>query len=92
MGKTVCNSWVWLNGNKYCPLFELTGCRMTGNIKCGMNETSPEISPKGSIQGWECPRCRKIHSPYIPSCDCPVPTDTRPTYNPGAIQDYYEIN
>ena len=23
-----------------------------------------------NMQGWECPRCRKIHSPVKMSCDC----------------------
>ena len=22
------------------------------------------------LQGWECPRCKKIHSPYSLECDC----------------------
>ncbi len=22
-------------------------------------------------QGWECPRCNKIHSPYSLTCNCP---------------------
>ena len=25
-----------------------------------------------NVQGWECPRCNKIHSPLISSCDCKV--------------------
>lgn len=23
--------------------------------------------------GWECPRCQKIHSPFVNSCDCEPP-------------------
>lgn len=26
--------------------------------------------------GWECPRCRMIHSPYSTHCFCPPPTFT----------------
>ena len=22
------------------------------------------------LQGWECSRCKKIHSPYLIECDC----------------------
>ena len=29
-----------------------------------------------SLQGWECPRCRKIHGPFVQSCDCPKPVTT----------------
>lgn len=28
---------------------------------------------KWNLGAWECPRCRKIHSPYKLSCDC-MPT------------------
>lgn len=24
--------------------------------------------------GWECPRCRTIHAPWVSRCDCPAPT------------------
>ncbi len=23
-----------------------------------------------TMQGWECPRCHKIHSPFVSTCDC----------------------
>lgn len=26
--------------------------------------------PKVISQGWECPRCRKIHAPSITGCNC----------------------
>lgn len=29
-----------------------------------------------NLQGWECPRCGKIHSPYSLMCDCPPRTFT----------------
>ena len=25
----------------------------------------------GSLTGWICPRCGKVHSPYSIQCDCP---------------------
>lgn len=25
-------------------------------------------------RGWECPRCRAIHAPWVSRCDCPAPT------------------
>lgn len=66
--ETICNGWYWLNGRKQCNLLNSTGCRMTGNIKCGLYElTLP-------LLGWECPRCHKINSPFIFTCNCPIPT------------------
>jgi hypothetical protein len=26
------------------------------------------------MPGWECPRCRTIHSPFVSRCDCAPPT------------------
>jgi len=73
MAKVICNSWYWLNGTKQCGF--INGCRMTGDIECGLNE------PESSLMGWECPRCHKIHSPFIPACDCPPQTITSSTIN-----------
>jgi hypothetical protein len=33
------------------------------------------------LTGWECPRCRKIHSPFVSECNCPPLTITRTTLN-----------
>lgn len=35
--------------------------------------------------GWECPRCRAIHAPWILGCGCPVPTITTTGRNAGEI-------
>lgn len=34
--------------------------------------------PEGEVwlMGWECPRCHKIHSPYVQECDCAPKTYT----------------
>ena len=29
-----------------------------------------------SMMGWECPRCRTIHGPFVQKCDCPPPVKT----------------
>jgi hypothetical protein len=74
--KSICNSWYWLNGIKYCPWRKATGCGITGDVKCGLYEPEQELEPaKGTfgLFGWECPRCHKIHSPFISSCDCVPP-------------------
>jgi hypothetical protein len=26
------------------------------------------------MQGWICPRCGTVHSPFITECSCPLPT------------------
>lgn len=31
--------------------------------------TSPK-EEQPHLQGWECPRCHKIHSPFVYTCDC----------------------
>lgn len=33
------------------------------------------------LQGWECPRCHKIHSPFITTCDCPPNVVTKTSYD-----------
>jgi ATP-dependent Clp protease ATP-binding subunit ClpC len=40
--------------------------------------TTPKPAPAAPVamQGWECPRCRTIHSPYTASCSCAAPTTT----------------
>lgn len=75
MAKEICNSWYWENGIRRCAYLNSTGCRMTGDIKCGLYEPEPQL------MGWECPRCHKIHSPFIPACDCPPQIITSSTIN-----------
>jgi hypothetical protein len=30
-------------------------------------------------QGWVCPRCGKVHAPFVRGCDCTPPTVTGST-------------
>lgn len=34
------------------------------------------VNVSSHLQGWECPRCHKIHSPFSTVCDCPAATFT----------------
>lgn len=31
---------------------------------------------QASFMGWECPRCHKVNSPFVLTCDCPPFTFT----------------
>lgn len=33
----------------------------------------PGQFPVAPLLGWECPRCHKVHAPWLPSCDCAPP-------------------
>ena len=37
------------------------------------------------MQGWECPRCRTIHSPFVLECGCQPPVEIR--YGTGTTSD-----
>jgi hypothetical protein len=74
MEKSICNSWYFLNGIKQCPYLNTTGCQLGDSVKCGLYE--PVTT---QMMGWECPRCGKIYSPFIPNCDCPPRTITATT-------------
>ena len=28
--------------------------------------------------GWECPKCRRVHAPWVPECDCHEKDATTP--------------
>jgi hypothetical protein len=34
---------------------------------------------KAELKGWVCPRCGKVHSPFVSECNCPSPTITSTT-------------
>lgn len=53
--------------------------------------TSPMV-----LQGWECPRCKRINAPSVLACPCPLPpvsissgTNTAPIY--GTYTDTTQI-
>jgi len=62
--------------NEYCPLCTLNsaGCHEDW---CPNNPAN-KIPQKGSrstlygfrTEGWICPRCHKVWSPWVESCDC----------------------
>ena len=38
-----------------------------------------EVPTKTHLQGWECPRCHRIHSSYTTQCWCPPAIKTSAT-------------
>lgn len=46
-------------------------------LECRNKETKPNY-----LIGWECPRCRKIHSPYSKECNCQPAIKTYIVTNP----------
>jgi hypothetical protein len=70
-------------GNKMTQALYSQRCSKCGGLIYGQIERTddflckcPEFlgeSPKEEqpqLQGWECPRCHKIHSPFVSTCDC----------------------
>jgi hypothetical protein len=47
----------------------------------------PPEQPQPNFIGWECPRCRKIHSPFSLECDCTAPSITKTTFNTELIKE-----
>lgn len=48
------------------------------------------------LMGWVCPRCGKVHSPFVPSCDCVDKTKqdnviTPPQLPYDTIPLYYQV-
>jgi DNA-directed RNA polymerase subunit RPC12/RpoP len=62
----------------YCPHCHESNCLDTAFrcMRCGRDANSlPKPGawysmPLKPAQGWECPRCRKVHSPFVFQCDC----------------------
>ena len=50
-----------------------------GLIEGSVNEIYPNYCTcvEAPLQGWQCPRCYQIHSPFKSSCDCPPNTITK---------------
>ena len=42
--------------------------RSTIDFYCKCPIGAPQHNP---LQGWECPRCHRMHSPYVTECWCP---------------------
>lgn len=38
---------------------------------CKLKETNKNQNTL--LYGWICPRCQKVHSPFVYECDCPPP-------------------
>lgn len=52
-------------GNCYC-----TGeCRKVGG-RCPNQDYFPTPLNSMGNMGWVCPKCNKVHAPYIPGCNC----------------------
>lgn len=54
-------------------------CSKCGGVISGYYENTadfmgcrclPEPEPIAPLMGWECPRCHKIHSPFVTECSC----------------------
>lgn len=75
---------------KLCPITgqvcELTGCPPDG-CALGVAGTPDKRMPNTPLQGWECPRCKKIHSPFTLHCDCPPKVNTKTQRN---TNDWFE--
>ena len=52
-------------------------------INC--NNIIADIKPMSYLNGWICPRCRQVHSPYSSKCDCPPETITSSLNNPQIL-------
>ncbi len=38
------------------------------------------------LQGWQCPVCKKVHSPFTRNCDCHIKPQKLPTWKESADQ------
>jgi phage FluMu protein Com len=56
------------------------------NGLCRICKQLLDNSPQQPAMGWECPRCHKIHAPFIISCDCPPPFNTYITATSDPIE------
>jgi hypothetical protein len=43
------------------------------------NTQGPTDEPPPAKQGWECPRCGKVHAPWVQECDCHRSTSAEPS-------------
>lgn len=54
-------------------------CEVTGCFYGSLCFNPPEKAYTYPLMGWECPRCRTIHAPFVRQCDCPAPSYTSTT-------------
>ena len=54
------------------------------NLRANVQDMETPCSPQPvPLQGWECPRCRKIHGPFVQECGCAPPMNIRYTGGTG---------
>ena len=53
-----------------------------GQNTCKFGGTPVSIPSPAPLIGWICPRCQRVHSPFIPSCSCNAPYITQATVSP----------
>lgn len=75
-----------IEGDFYCKS-KIHGLRPCA-IQCDECNPMIDFEPQqteivGGLVGWECPRCRTIHSPFVKSCGCHPPTKTSTTFEYG---------
>jgi hypothetical protein len=52
-----------------CP--ECGGVHPTYTYGCPYRHTSPQPATPYINYGWMCPRCNRVHGPFVRQCDCP---------------------
>ena len=50
-------------------------CPKCGGVISGYSEVTSDFMgcrcpPEPTLMGWECPRCHRIHSPFVSECYC----------------------
>lgn len=56
-----------------------------GGVTAGVG-SAPSYEPTG----WVCPRCEKVHAPFVTACDCDPPISRFQTANTRAAHPHEE--